>query len=114
MANRYRFMANVPRLKGAEAEQVGTVVAGNWAAALGMAAREIKRRPALHKRRVDSISIMLTLVGKEPKGGQPAAPAQAQEQMPLAVPAEDQAEPVNEQALASAVPAVPAAEPSGE
>ena len=60
-AKLYRATANFPTL-GDEAHQEVQVEAGNWSAAMGLAARRLKALTALKRKQIKLCSIVLELV----------------------------------------------------
>jgi hypothetical protein len=58
MARRFRVTANFPIL-GRDAHQSVIVEGSNWMVALGKAARELKRLPVMHRRRITALSMVL-------------------------------------------------------
>jgi hypothetical protein len=58
MARRFRVTANFPIL-GRNSHQSVIVEGSNWMVALGKAARELKRLPVMHRRRITALSMVL-------------------------------------------------------
>jgi len=58
MARRFRVTANFPIL-GRDSHQSVIVEGSNWMVALGKAARELKRLPVMHRRRITALSMVL-------------------------------------------------------
>lgn len=83
---RWRAVANFPSLKSGDANQSVIVESGTWAAAYGNAARSLRRLPALKRKRIKHVSIMLTLLG--PVEGGSREQQQSAEQAQLPIPAE--------------------------
>lgn len=63
MSRRFRVTANFPVLEAA-AHQTVIVEGSNWQVALGKAAREFKRLPIMHRRRVTALSMMVEQIGQ--------------------------------------------------
>jgi hypothetical protein len=62
MSRRFRVTANFPIL-GQNAHQTVIVEGSNWQVALGKAAREYKKLPIMHRRRVTALSMMVEQIG---------------------------------------------------
>lgn len=69
----FKARAHFPSLPEADRHQVVRVEAGSWAAGLGKIARQLKKLPALKKRRVRAMSIVMEQIGDavEERGLQP-------------------------------------------
>ena len=80
----YRIRADFPVL-GDNRLQVLEIEAINWPAALGRAARELKKLPIMHKRRISAASFVIERIGRAED--RPAADAHTQPTLPGAVPA---------------------------
>lgn len=74
----WRVQAHFPSAKLAEYQTV-IVEAGTFAAAIGKAARELRKLPAMKKRKVSDCSLMLHLLGPVESESQTAAAAPAEQ-----------------------------------
>lgn len=88
-AKRFRVRANFPIL-GKDANQSLTVEGSTWGVVLGKAAREFKKLPVMHRRRINALSLVLEQIESvvEPSVVSPIEGAQAELNIPEAEVAE--------------------------
>jgi hypothetical protein len=95
MARRFRVTANFPILE-TNAHQTVIVEGSNWQVALGKAAREFKRLPVMHRRRVTALSMMVEQIGQPADSEAPVDAQPISEETVMEAPTEGEA--LNQQA----------------
>ena len=101
MSRRFRVTANFPVLEAA-AHQTVIVEGSNWQVALGKAAREFKRLPIMHRRRVTALSMMVEQIGAAIDNEAPVDAQPISEQTVMEAPDDGQGQADNEAANAEA------------
>lgn len=95
MSRRFRVTANFPILEQ-NAHQTVIVDGSNWQVALGKAAREFKKLPVMHRRRVTGLSMMVEQIGS---GDQTAMPLIEQPADGYGSPGQPATEPASEETV---------------